>query len=203
MAYFGLPVVMTVVGQQGMLPIIVGNIITSIIIIPIVMAMLHKGQAQGSSTSITSILLNTIKGPVVWAPLLGLCLVLLGVKLPSLATDSLKLLGDISGGLALFTLGVLLSFLTPRIDLQVAVVVVLKNLVMPAIVVALALFFKLDPTLAKGAVIIAACPAATIGAMFSSQFSVAQDRIPAQILASNVAAIVTMAMWIFIAEKLF
>jgi predicted permease len=70
-------------------------------------------------------------------------------------------------------------------------------------VVALALFFKLDPTLAKGAVIIAACPAATIGAMFSSQFSVAQDRIPAQILASNVAAIVTMAMWIFIAEKLF
>jgi predicted permease len=203
LAYFGLPVVMTVVGQQGMLPIIVGNIITSIIIIPIVMAMLHKGQAQGSSTSISSILLNTIKGPVVWAPLLGLCLVLLGVKLPSLATDSLKLLGDISGGLALFTLGVLLSFLTPRIDLQVAVVVALKNLVMPAIVVALALFFKLDPTLAKGAVIIAACPAATIGAMFSSQFSVAQDRIPAQILASNVAAIVTMAMWIFIAEKLF
>jgi len=27
---------------------------------------------------------------------------------------------------------------------------------------------------------------------------VAQDKIPAQILASNVAAIVTMAMWIFI-----
>ena len=29
MAFFGLPVVMTVVGQQGMLPIIVGNIITN------------------------------------------------------------------------------------------------------------------------------------------------------------------------------
>ena len=203
MAYFGLPVVLTVVGQQGMLPIIVGNIITSIIIIPVVMAMLHKGQASGSSSSVSSILLSTIKQPVVWAPLLGLCLVLLGVKLPSLAIDSLKLLGNIAGGLALFTLGILLSFLTPRIDKPVVVVVFMKNLVMPALVLALALVFKLDGNLAKGAIIIAACPAATMGAMLSSQFGVAQDKIPAQILASNVAAIVTMAMWIFIAEKLF
>lgn len=203
MAYFGLPVILTVLGNQGMLPIIVGNIITSIIIIPVVMAMLNKGQTSESSSGLSIILLNTIKQPVVWAPLLGLCLVLIGVKLPVLATDSLKLLGGVSGGLALFTLGILLSFLTPRVDSQVLVVVVLKNLIMPALVLLLALFFKLDPTLAKGAVIITACPAATMGAMLSSQFGVAQDKIPAQILASNVVAIATMAMWIFIAEKVF
>jgi predicted permease len=203
MAYFGLPVVLTVIGQQGMLPIIVGNIVTSIIVIPVVMAMLHKGQASGSQSNVLSIVLSTLKQPVVWAPLTGLVLVLLGVKLPELATGSLKLLGNISGGLALFTLGVLLSFLTPKIDKPVVLVVFIKNLVMPALAVALALVFKLDGDLAKGIVIIAACPAATMGAMLSSQFNVAQDKIPAQILASNVAAILTMAMWIFIAEKLF
>jgi len=203
MAYFGLPVVLTVIGQQGMLPIIVGNIVTSIIVIPVVMAMLHKGQASGSQSNVLSIVLSTLKQPVVWAPLTGLVLVLLGVKLPELATGSLKLLGNISGGLALFTLGVLLSFLTPKIDKPVVLVVFIKNLVMPALAVALALVFKLDGDLAKGIVIIAACPAATMGAMLSSQFNVAQDKIPAQILASNVAAILTMAMWIFVAEKLF
>lgn len=203
MAYFGLPVVMTVVGQQGMLPIIVGNIITSIIVIPIVMAMIRKGQSSGSSSGLGAIVLNTLKQPVVWAPLIGLGLVLLGFKLPALATDSLKLLGDISGGLALFTLGVLLSFLSPKIDSQVLTAVFLKNFVMPALVLGLALIFKLDPTLAKGVVIIAACPAATMGAMLSSQFSVATEKIPGQILASNVAAIFTMAMWIYIAETVF
>lgn len=209
MAYFGLPVVMTVVGQQGMLPIIVGNIITSIIVIPVIMAMLNKGSGEtGSKTGteapgIGGILLNTIKQPVVWAPISGLILALLGFKLPELATDSLKLLGGVSGGLALFTLGVLLSFLTPRIDGSVITVVVFKNFIMPALVLALALVLKLDPLLAKGAVIIAACPAATMGAMLSSQFGVATDKIPGQILASNVVAIFTMAMWIFIAEKLF
>ena len=203
MAYFGLPVVLTVIGQQGMLPIIVGNIITSIVVIPVIMAMLHKGQGSGPSPSIGNIIVNTLKQPVVWAPLIGLILVLIGFKLPALATESLKLIGGISGGLALFTLGILLSLLTPRVDMEVVFAVILKNLVMPALVVALALLFKLDPILAKGAVIIAACPAATMGAMLSSQISVAQEKIPGQILASNVAAIVTMAMWIFIAEKLF
>lgn len=203
MAYFGLPVVTTVLGQQGMLPIIVGNIITSIIIIPIVMAMLNKGQSSGNSGGIGRILMNTIKQPVVWAPILGLILVLLGFKLPELASKSLKLLGDISGGLALFTLGILLSFLKPKVDLQVVIVVVFKNFAMPVLVVALALLFKLDATLAKGALIIAACPAATMGAMLCSQFGVAQDKIPGQILASNVTAIFTMALWIFVAEKLF
>lgn len=203
MAYFGLPVVLTVLGQQGMLPIIVGNIISSIVVIPIIMAMLNKGKAGDSSPGIAGIIINTLKQPVVWAPLAGLILVLLGVKLPHLMTESLKLIGDISGGLALFTLGILLSLLTPRIDLEVVVAVILKNLVMPALVVVLAMAFKLDPILAKGAIIIAACPAATMGAMLSSQYGVATDKIPGQILASNVVAIVTMAMWIFIAEKLF
>jgi malonate transporter and related proteins len=203
MAYFGLPVVMTVIGQQGMLPIIVGNIITSIVVIPVIMAMLHKGQASASSPSIANILMNTIKQPVVWAPILGLVLALLGFHLPALASDSLKLLGNISGGLALFTLGIMLSFLAPRIDTAVVTAVLIKNFLMPALVLLLALLLKLEPTLAKGAIIIAACPAATMGAMLSSQFNVATDRIPGQILASNVVAIVTMAMWIFIAEKLF
>jgi predicted permease len=203
MAYFGLPVVMTVIGQQGMLPIIIGNIITSIIVIPIVMAMINKGQSGDSSVSISDILMNTLKQPVVWAPLIGLALTLLGFKLPALATDSLKLIGNIAGGMALFTLGVLLSFLKPKIDSQVITVVILKNIAMPALVAGLAFIFKLDGTLAKGVIIIAACPAATMGAMLSSQHGVATEKIPGQILASNIAAIFTMAMWIYIAETLF
>lgn len=203
MAYFGMPVALTVIGPQGMLPIIVGNIIASIIVIPVIMALLNKGNESGTSATLPRILLDTVKQPVVWAPLLGMCMVLAGIKPPELATDSIKLLGSISGGLALFTLGILLSFLTPRVDKQVIIVVIIKNFLMPGLVVLLALAFKLDGTLAKGIIIIAACPAATMGAMLSSQFRVAEDRIPGQILASNIVAIFTMAMWIVVAETVF
>ena len=203
MAYFGVPVVLTVLGQQGMLPVIVGNIISSIVIVPVVMAMLRNSRNDAQSPGVFSIILNTIRQPIVWAPLIGLFLVLFGVKLPALAEESLKLLGNASGGVALFTLGILLSALAPRIDLEVIVVVIVKNFTMPALVLMLVLLFKLDPVLAKGAIIIAACPAATMGALFCAQFGVAQDKIPGQILASNIVAIFSMAMWIVIAEKLF
>lgn len=203
MAFFGLPIVIAILGQKGMLPIIVGNIIASIIVIPVVMAMLQKGRPDAASDGIGTILLHTIKQPVVWAPLTGLCLVLLGVELPKLVGESLDLLGNTSGGLGLFTLGVLLSFLTPKMNRDVITVVAIKNFAMPALVTFLAWTFKLDPMLAKGVIIITACPAATMGAMLSAQFNVATEAIPGQILASSVTAILTMAMWIYIAETIF
>jgi predicted permease len=139
---------------------------------------------------------------VVWAPILGLILVLAGVTLPSLAKGSIKQIGDTTGGVALFTLGVLLSPLKIRVDLATIAVVLLKNLVMPAIAFALSRLFGLDGLLTKGAIIAAACPAATIGAMFSAKFQIGQKTVPAEILASNIVGIASMAFWIFIVEEM-
>ena len=96
----------------------------------------------------------------------------------------------------------MLSELTPRFDREGAIISVLKNFVAPAIVVVAAKLLDLPRDLAVGAVIIAACPSATIAAMLSSQFAVARDKIPGQILASNLVAFVSMPLWILIAEKL-
>ena len=111
------------------------------------------------------------------------------------------MVGSTTGGAALFTLGVLLSFLKLEVDFATVVVVFLKNLFMPAMALGLALLFNLSGPLAQGAIIAAACPAATLGAMFSAKFQVAQKTAPAEILASNVLGIGTMAFWIFVAEK--
>jgi malonate transporter and related proteins len=129
MAYFGLPVLMTVVGAQALLPVIVGNLVTSILMVPFIVLMLHHGtqpDGKGSSSLLDNVL-TTVKQPVVWAPILGLILVLTGVTLPSLAKDSLKVIGDTTGGAALFTLGVLLSGLKLRIDLATIIVVFSKT----------------------------------------------------------------------------
>jgi malonate transporter len=204
-AYIGLPVLVTVVGAQALLPVIVSNLVTSLLIVPTILYMLHHGRPEtdgGESASLLSNVLETIKQPMVWAPVLGLVLVLADVTLPSLVKAPLKLIGDSTGGTALFTLGILLSRLKPQVDLGTVVVVFLKNLVAPAIALGLALLFRLDAPLAKGAIIAAACPAATIGAMFSAKFQVGQNTIPAEILASNVFGIASMAFWIFVAEHM-
>ncbi|MEI6117568.1 MAG: AEC family transporter, partial [Burkholderiales bacterium] len=203
MAFLGLPVVTVIVGPQGLLPVIVGNILTSILIIPPVMAMLHHSSAKEDPRfSIGEIVVRTFRRPIVWAPIVAFVLALAGFQIPALATASLKLIGGITGGLALLTLGLMLSELTPRFDREGAIISVLKNFVAPAIVVVAAKLLDLPRDLAVGAVIIAACPSATIAAMLSSQFAVARDKIPGQILASNLVAFVSMPLWILIAEKL-
>jgi malonate transporter len=205
MAYFGLPVLMTIVGAKALLPVIVGNLTTSILIVPSIIYLLHHGAAnpgQKDSRSILDNVLNTVKQPVVWAPILGLILVLLHVSLPQLVEAPLKMFGSTTGGVALFTLGVLLSHLIFRIDLSTIIVVLLKNLTMPAIALGLSQLFHLEGALAKGAIIAMACPSATIGAMFSSKFQVGQKTIPAQILASNIVGVFSMGFWIYIVEQM-
>ena len=203
MAFFGLPVIIVVVGPKGLLPVIVGNILTSILIIPPVMAMLHhSGAKEDPGFSIGEVVVRTFRRPIVWAPIVAFVLALAGFQIPALATASLKLIGGITGGLALLTLGLMLSELTPRFDKEAAIISVLKNFVAPAIVVVAAKLLHLPRDLAVGAVIIAACPSATIAAMLSSQFAVARDKVPGQILASNLVAFASMPLWILIAEKL-
>ncbi len=66
----------------------------------------------------------------------------------------------------------------------------------------LAPLFHLEGPLAKGAIITAACPAATFGAMLSAKFQIGQNSVPPQILASNIFGIFSMGFWIFLAEKM-
>jgi malonate transporter len=203
MAYFGLPVLLTIVGAQGLLPVIIGNLVTSILMVPAIIFMVHRGQqtVKGGGSFLSN-MAKTFQQPVVWAPILGLVLVLMGVRLPSLLTDSLKLIGQTTGGVALFTLGVLLSRLKLKFDGSTVIVILLKNLLMPGIALSLALIFHLSGPLTKGAIITAACPAATFGAMLSSKSQVGQTTIPPQILASNIFGVFSMALWIFIAAQI-
>ncbi len=205
LAYVGLPILVTVIGAQALLPVIVGNLVTSLLIVPSVLYMLHHGQSgldNNDSSSFLGTALQTIKQPVVWAPVLGLVLVLAGITVPPLLAAPFKLIGDSTGGAALFTLGILLSQLKPEVDLSTIAVVFLKNLVMPALALGFAVLLHLATPLAKGAILAAACPAATIGAMFSAKFQVGCKTIPAEILASNVVGLASMALWIFVAEQL-
>jgi malonate transporter and related proteins len=111
LAYFGLPVLTAVLGAQGLLPVIVGNLVISVLMVPITILLLGAMDAT-KHESLLGNLKTTVTKPLVWAPVLGAILVLFGVKLPPLAEASVRLIGSTAGGTALFALGVMLSGLT-------------------------------------------------------------------------------------------
>ena len=146
LAYFGLPVLAAVIGAKGLLPVIVGNLVVSVLMVPI--SILLLGAADGTKhESLFVSLKSAVAKPLVWAPVLGAILVLFRVKLPPLAELSVKLIGSTTGGTALFALGVMLSGLTPRLDKVAVSVVLLKNFAQPALALLLCLAFHFSGVL--------------------------------------------------------
>ena len=138
-----------------------------------------------------------------WAPVLGAILVLFGVKLPPLAEASVRLIGATAGGTALFALGVMLSGLTPRLDRMAISVLLLKNFVQPALALAFAVAFNFSGILSKGIVLAAACPCATASAMLASSYRIDEQPTTSAVVLSNIAGVLTMAMWIYVVEKIW
>jgi malonate transporter len=128
--------------------------------------------------------------------------VLFKFHLPLLIRLPLQVIGNTTGGVALFTLGVLLSALKFQMNLATGIVIFLKNIAMPGIALGLGLLFHLDGILIKGAVIATACPSATLGAIFSATFKVGQKTIPTEVLASNLFGVLSMVFWVYVVEKI-
>lgn len=205
MAYIGVAVLTTLFSTLGLLPVILGNFVSSFILVPITVLVLHlKGQNKDApSSSIGKDLLHTVKQPLIWAPLLGIILVCSHFGLPSLAAQSVGTIGGTAGGVALFVVGVMLYGFSFRISREVATVFVLKNLVEPAIAAGLLLAFGLRGATAEGIVIVLACPAATACPMLASSYRVGEKSSAAAVAVSTLTSLLTLAGWIIFSRAAF
>ena len=97
----------------------------------------------------------------------------------------------------------MLSGLTPRLDKMAITVLLLKNFVQPALGLAFSLAFHLPAVLSKGVVLAAACPCATASAMLASTYRIDEQPTTSAVVLSNIAGVFTMAMWVYIAEKIW
>src|SRR5208337_337592 len=115
---------------------LVGNIvIVPFTTICLSMASDQKAASAGTPTSIgaslRNALVNGISQPIVWAPLLALTIVLLGVNVGRTFDDSLALLGQAGGGVGLFTTGIVLQSQSVSLSPEVVANVIGKNVLTP------------------------------------------------------------------------
>src|SRR5260370_20501202 len=137
MAYSGLPVLEAVVGPQGVLAVVVGNLVTSVIMIPLTLVLVQIGLGGGKADQnagalIAHSLLDAVKQPVVWLPIIGAILALCGVHTPKVLELSFNLIGQADAGLALVALGSILYGQHLCIDRAIALNSLMKNLAQPA-----------------------------------------------------------------------
>src|SRR5580658_9763978 len=95
-------------GKTSAVTIAIAALIINLIVVPITILGLSLGRTSVGTTApptthrsaFAEKLVETVKQPIVWAPVLAFVLVLCNVRIPSIADHGLSLLGQASGGVA-------------------------------------------------------------------------------------------------------
>ncbi len=162
----GLPAVALVVAIVGIVVNAVG--------IPVGLSLMNaslakQGNTTGKKESAWKPVLHALAQPVAWAPILAVVWVLVGIPWPKELSPSFDLMAKANASLAVFSAGITLSAIKFSMNWQVILGSIMKMIVMPAVVLALGLLFKMDPENLKMLVVAAALPPAFSGIIIADE----------------------------------
>lgn len=204
MAFMGIPVLTAAIGASAVLSVVVGNLISSFVLLPVTLTLIEAGSpAQVGRKGIAvvwSSILGAVEKPLVWAPLAGIVLAAAHIHLPAVAQKSFSLIGDATSGVALFAMGLMLNGQKLRIGAAVTLNTLFKNLAQPAVMWLFALLLGVTGANRLEMILLGALPTASMTAMFAVQYNVCTEESGATIVFSTVLSIVTLGVVIALAH---
>jgi malonate transporter and related proteins len=137
-------------------------------------------------------LVHAAKQPYVWAPVIALVLVLLGIHVPSLLVSMLKLIGQATSGVSLFVGGLLLAAYSLKLNRTVTLNVVLKSVIQPALLVGLMVLFGSSKVLAREGMVAAALPSAVLAPMLAARYKTYEAEAGSTMLLTTVLMMIVV-----------
>jgi malonate transporter and related proteins len=196
-------------GGLSAIPIAIASLVINLTVVPVTILLLALDTA-GRDSQRTCLaardkshlalpaakLAETLKQPIVWAPVLAFMVVLSGLHIPRLIVHSLSLLGNASGGVALFASGIVLASGKIKATSSVLFFVFLKNILQPALVLGGLRWAGYGNPIVSEAVLTTAIPTMPIVIMFALQYRVAQAEAASAVFLSVIGSVVTMGIFI-------
>jgi malonate transporter and related proteins len=189
----GIPLLDALYGPSAAAASAMGIAIGAVTISPITLAILERG---------TSPMWKAVKRPVVWAPVLGVLAAVVQLHLPDFVNRSLTVMGNATAGAALFLTGLIVSAQRFRLDGRVIAAIVAKNLLQPALCLAIAWMIGLSVVETRYAVLIAAIPCGFFGLVFGKGFNSSPLTASSSLIFSYVFGIASLAGWIILLGRL-
>ena len=174
--FLGFAVLEPIYGSTAATGLVVAivSIVVNAVSIPIGMALLNAGSSSAgdaqSAVKKGNPVLEALKAPVCWAPILAVILVLFGIKFPTILDPNFELIAKANSGVAVFAAGLTLSGLKFQLDKEVIYNTCFKLLLMPAVLLIVGLIFKMDPMKLQMMVLAGALPPAFSGIIIGSRY---------------------------------
>jgi malonate transporter and related proteins len=203
--FYGPALLSPIYGATSVVAIGMIALILNIIIVPTTLVLLGISQQpaeSGTNSSTGSILgsalVNAIKTPFVWAPLVGVALVLVGVRVPSVVDSALGLIGHATAGVAVFVMGLSIATRKIILNLEVGVNAVLKMVVLPAVFFVLALAISVKSPYIYEGLLLTALPSPVIAILLATRYGIYESEAPSTVVVTMILMVITLPIALYL-----
>lgn len=209
--FLGFAVLQPIYGGSATTGLVVAivAIVVNAIAIPIALMLLNPATAPTASGPVVAgkttvkhgnALLNAIKEPVVWSPLLAVLLVLCGLRFPHSLDPTFDLIAKANAGVAVFAAGLTLSANKLEFDKEVIYNTAIKLLIMPALFLIIGKVIGMESEKLQMLVLCGALPPVFSGVIIGSRFQVYVRTGTSSLAVGTLLFMVTAPLWIWIAR---
>lgn len=163
-------------------------------------ASLEKQNPSAKKESAWKPVINALKQPVAWAPILAVVWVLVGIPWPKELSPSFNLIAKANASMAVFSAGITLSAIKIQINWQAVLGSILKMIMMPAVVLILGLIFKMDPANLRMLVVASALPPAFSGIIIADEYDTYVATGTSSLTLSMILFIGFCPLWIWLTD---
>ena len=204
-AFFGPPIFQGLFGASSLASIALAATLSAITIVPLTLVLLeiHRQHAAADevrpvSSLILQSLANTLKQPMVWAPLIGLALVLVGVHVPQVFDDMLTLIGSTTSGASIFLAGLIIAAYRIKLNGEVIANALVKMIAQPLLMALLVTVLGVANPLAREGILVCAIPTAVFAPLLAPRYRLYEVESSSTLVATALLIIVTLPIAIFI-----
>jgi malonate transporter and related proteins len=205
-AAVGLPLLADVFGVKSLVTVATSIALGSVTISVATLAFLEAdGNDSCHGFSVKQVafpLARALKKPIVWAPLLGFVFSCAALHLPSYLDRFLTLLASAAAGSALVLTGLVVSAQNFVLGAKTLIPVLLKNVLQPALALGLAILLHLSIAQTRYVTLICAIPCGFFGLVFGKAFGSSPEVASSGLIASYIASVATLPVWIVIVNHL-
>jgi predicted permease len=203
-AFFGPPIFQGLFGPESLFSIALAAILSTVTIVPLTVVLLEihvrrtaGGEARQLSLLILQSLANTCKMPMVWAPLIGVALVLLDIHVPQVLDDMLTLIGSTTSGASIFLAGLIIAAYEIKFNNEVIGNALVKMIVQPILMAGVLTALGVASPLAREGIVICAIPTAVLATLLAPRYRLYETESSSTLVATALLMIGTLPITIF------
>lgn len=151
-----------------------------------------KGTSAGQASPVITGLKSGLKSPLLWAPILGVTLVLCGIGIPQSVANSLDLIASATSGVAVFTVGLTLAAHAFRLSRLTVLGTLGRITIQTAVLFLMFRLLGVHGPFAREALVCTSFPMATAVVLFAARYRAQESETASILLLSTLSLLVTV-----------